>query len=65
MSKLETKLTASIKPGHSRQAEKSAPAKAAAAPAKPAQAPARKTQPSTGDLNALAMDLHPVRVWPD
>lgn len=57
MSKLEDKLSASIKPKHASPVKPS-PGKPVARPRAPAQAPA-------ADLNAPGQPLHPTRIWPD
>ncbi|MHB1566734.1 MAG: hypothetical protein ACYCXG_08480 [Acidiferrobacter sp.] len=71
MSKLETKLTASIKPDQSRKAEKAASAKVGTPDESPPVS-TRTSQISTGDRHELTTDLnnpghplHPDRIWPD
>ena len=72
MSKLEEKLSASIKAGSAPRSEtpasKPAPTKSSDAPkpkaSKPKPAASRKGGAS-GDLNAPVQELHPTRIWPD
>lgn len=65
MSKLEDKLSASIKPKRA-QADKPAADKSADKPAaKPAAKPRPTTRESVTDLNAPGQALHPFRIWPD
>ncbi len=61
MSKLEDKLTASLKPDQGRSANKAAPRKPDAR-----RAPPQATEkPGRPDLNKPDFPLHPDRVWPD
>lgn len=62
MSKLEDKLTASIKP-----ARKPAVTRTGAGKARPAPAPTPETPPApaAADLNSPAQPPHPLRIWPD
>lgn len=66
MSKLDEKLTASVKPVRGKTTAKPAPAKPTPA-AKESRPP---TKPRTGgssavDLNAATQPLFPARIWPD
>ncbi|MFN2337897.1 MAG: hypothetical protein ABR544_02870 [Gammaproteobacteria bacterium] len=74
MSKLEDKLSASVKAGrdrsepvsHGKQAAKGKSGSTAGKPSgsrKPAGA--SKTSRGDGDLNSAAPALHPARIWPD
>jgi hypothetical protein len=65
MSKLEDKLSASIKPKRD-QADKPATDKSADKPAaKPAAKPRPAARETVTDLNAPGQALHPFRIWPD
>jgi hypothetical protein len=62
MSKLEDKLSASIKPGRGRKPEPTGtPAAAVPGPAAPPPA----APPAPCDLNDPSSPLHPRRIWPD
>lgn len=72
MSKLEEKLSASIKAGGASRAESPAAKPAPARSSTPSKTKAAKSKPaaskkSTGaaDLNAPVQELHPTRIWPD
>lgn len=74
MSKLEDKLSASVKAGrdrsepvsHGKQAAKGKPGSTTRKPSG-ARTAAGATNPSRGDgdLNSAAPALHPARIWPD
>lgn len=69
MSKLEDKLSASIKPKRA-QADKPAADKATDKPAatsasKAASKPRAAARDAVTDLNAPGQALHPFRIWPD
>lgn len=74
MSKLEDKLSASIKagsvPGPEAAAAKPVPAKSSESPKPKAKVNKSKSDASkkgseAGDLNAPVQELHPTRIWPD
>lgn len=64
MSKLEDKLTASIKPERA-QEPASATTPARGRQRKPAAKPAAGPGDAPDDLNAPRGKLHPSRIWPD
>lgn len=74
MSKLEDKLSASVKAGrdrseaalHGKQAAKGKPGSTMKKPSG-SRSSAGATKPSRGDgdLNSAAPALHPARIWPD
>lgn len=74
MSKLEDKLSASIKAGSAPRPEAAAakpvPTKSSASPKPQARVNKPKSDASkkgsgAGDLNAPVQELHPTRIWPD
>lgn len=67
MSKLEDKLTASIKPRPRKGLAETTAASAASAPALPKGTHAHLSHPTTvmPDLNDANRPLHPDRIWPD
>jgi hypothetical protein len=74
MSKLEDKLSASIKAGSAARSEtpaaKPVPAKSSASPKPKAKVNKPKSDVSkkdsgAGDLNTHVQELHPTRIWPD
>ncbi|MCW9059613.1 MAG: hypothetical protein OQL11_12135 [Gammaproteobacteria bacterium] len=74
MSKLEDKLSASIKAGSTPRPEtpaaKPAPAKSSESPKPKAKVNKPKSDASNkgsgaGNLNAPVQELHPTRIWPD